>query len=196
MGAYCIKPRQLRTHHATAKPVQDLALQECQLHKATAYSLPAAVHHALPAFVRKFVLRHPSAAQLLHEFDSTYLMVLQCPLPAKHGAAGEASAPAAAADAASTSRLLSALTPRQRAAAHLCRVADADVYFDVYLLAFAQGRGSIEYEDPWGWVTLLHVPPALRGQGLGRAMLDCLTKEFDCEPRVPASALESFEHWG
>lgn len=177
-------------------------MQECRVYRATCGEYePKPVHQTLPAFVRKFVLRHPSAAELLRDFDNVYMMVLRCPPAAEEGLAGGPEATAAtaasaapAAVAAHPPRLLEALTPRQRSAAHLCRVGEDEFY----LIGFARVQLELPYEDPWPWVKLLHVPPALRGHGLGRATLDRLASDVfgGSPPGVRASVLDSIEHWG
>ncbi|KAL4452768.1 hypothetical protein ABPG75_008430 [Micractinium tetrahymenae] len=65
-------------------PIWELALQECKVYKASDDNCDRRpVHGTLPAFMRKFVLPHPSAATLLHQFHEVYMMVLQCPLEAE-----------------------------------------------------------------------------------------------------------------
>ncbi|KAL4452742.1 hypothetical protein ABPG75_008404 [Micractinium tetrahymenae] len=183
--------RQRRT-----KPcLKELALQECNVCKAsdTKWEHPP-VLQALPAFVRKFVLRHPSAAQVLCDFDQVHMMLLQSPLATERQAGpGAAAAAAAAAAAPRPSQLLAALTPHQRAAAHVCRVGDTDFY----LLAFACAEVLGKYDCAPSSVPLLHVPRALRGHGLGAAMLDRLVAGvFDAHPAIPLSVVDSLEHWG
>ena len=167
--------------------------------------------------MRKFVLEHPSAATLLRQFHEVYMIMLQSPLPAEDERkwpkaatattvlqgplAAEEGQGAEASDAAPPelrpSQLLAALSQVERAAAHLGRVGDTDFYLMGYTCMDVVDKS---YYDPC-WVRLLHVPPELRGHGLGRIMMDGLVPEGDTGYKfspyaLPIAVVNTVEHWG
>ena len=122
----------------------------------------------------------------------------QSPLPAEEEGKAHEASDADAPREPRLSQLLTALSPEQRAVAHLGRVADADFYLMGFVCMDIVDR---DFYDPF-WVDLLYVPPELRGHGLGSVMLSKVEPEGNdgyqghVQWAIPIDLVHTVESWG